>query len=149
LGGIFTLQDGFPLTAYCGPGTIQNGGGSCYPDATGINPNFSSRSEKKRERFWNTAAFVDRGPVGPQYRFGNAARNTIIGPGIISLDASIHKRFEVTEGKYFEFRTEFFNMPNHPIFNPPGTTLRQTDTAVITSTKIDSRQIQFGLKFVF
>jgi Carboxypeptidase regulatory-like domain/TonB dependent receptor-like, beta-barrel len=149
LGGIFTLQDGFPLTAYCGPGTIQNGGGSCYPDATGIDPNFSSRSEKKRERFWNTAAFVDRGPGGPQYRFGNAARNTIIGPGIISLDASVDKKFHITESKYFEFRTEFFNMPNHPIFNPPGTTLRQTDTAVITATKIDSRQIQFGLKLVF
>jgi hypothetical protein len=32
LGGILTLQDGFPLTAYCSTGSVQNGGGSCYPD---------------------------------------------------------------------------------------------------------------------
>ena len=36
LGGIFTLQDGFPFTVTCGPGNIQNGGGVCYPDATGV-----------------------------------------------------------------------------------------------------------------
>ena len=36
LGGILTLQDGFPFTVPCGPGNIQNGGGVCYPDATGV-----------------------------------------------------------------------------------------------------------------
>ena len=35
LGGIVTLQDGFPFTVECGGGTIQNGGGLCYPDPTG------------------------------------------------------------------------------------------------------------------
>jgi Carboxypeptidase regulatory-like domain len=37
LGGILTLQDGFPFTVTCGPGNIQNGGGVCYPDSTGVN----------------------------------------------------------------------------------------------------------------
>jgi hypothetical protein len=92
---------------------------------------------------------VDLAPGRPQFVFGNAARNTIIGPGIISFDASVNKKFAFTESKYLEFRTEFFNMPNHPIFNPPGRDLRTTNYGVITSTKIDSRQIQFGLKFVF
>ena len=32
IGGILTLQDGFPFTVLCGTGTIQNGGGGCYPD---------------------------------------------------------------------------------------------------------------------
>jgi hypothetical protein len=149
LGGILTLQDGFPLTAQCLSGAIQNGGGICYPNATGISPNFKSRSEKKRERFFNTDAFVDLAPGRPAFQFGNAARNTIIGPGIISFDASANKRFSFSESKYLEFRTEFFNMPNHPIFSPPGRDLRTTNYGVITSTKIDSRQIQFGLKFVF
>jgi hypothetical protein len=48
-----------------------------------------------------------------------------------------------------EFRTEVFNLPNHPIWNPPGRTLRNPDYGVITSTRIDSRQIQFALKVVF
>lgn len=148
LGGILTLQDGFPITALCGPGLIQNGGGVCYPNATGISPKLK-RSEQKRERFFNTDAFVDLAPGRPQFVFGNAARNTIIGPGIISFDASANKKFAFSESRYLEFRTEFFNMPNHPIFSQPGRDLRTTNYGVITSTKIDSRQIQFGLRFVF
>src|SRR5207244_7664221 len=58
-GGILTLQDGFPLTAYCSSGAVQNGGGSCYPDTTGISPNLP-RGEQTPKRFFNTAAFVDR-----------------------------------------------------------------------------------------
>jgi hypothetical protein len=147
-GGILTLQDGFPLTAYCSGGAVQNGGGSCYPDATGVNPNLP-RSEQQRTRFFNTAAFVDRGPGGSRYRYGNSARNTIIGPGIINFDASINKKFDLTETRFIEFRTEFFNLPNHPIWNPPNTTIGNANYGVITSTKIDSRQIQFALKLVF
>ena len=92
---------------------------------------------------------MDRLPFGPQYRYGNAARNTVIGPGIVDFDASINKRFTVSESKYVEFRTEVFNLPNHPIWSPPGRTLRNPDYGVITSTRIDSRQIQFALKMVF
>ena len=147
-GGILTLQDGFPLTAYCSSGAIQNGGGSCYPDATGISPTLES-SEQSRTRFFDTAAFVDRLPGGPRFRYGNSARSTITGPGIINFDASINKKFDITESKFVEFRAEFFNLPNHPIWNPPGTTLGSPNYGVITSTKIDSRQLQFALKLVF
>ncbi len=148
LGSILTLQDGFPLTANCGPGNIQNGGDGCYPDSVGINPNLP-RSQKKVARFFNTEAFIDRLPGGPQFRYGNSGRNTIIGPGIISWDFSAIKTFHFTEQAGLEFRTEVFNLPNHPIFNPPGTTLRVSSYGVISSTKIDSRQIQFGLKLHF
>src|SRR5262245_42747325 len=120
----------------------------CYPDATGANPNLP-RSQRTRTHFFNTDAFVDRLPFGPQYRYGNAARNTVIGPGIVDFDASVTKKFTVSESKYVEFRTEVFNLPNHPIWNPPGRQLKQPDYGVITSTRIDSRQIQFALKVVF
>ena len=42
-----------------------------------------------------------------------------------------------------------FNLPNLPIWNQPGNQLRTPNYGVITSTRIDSRQIQFGLKLVF
>jgi hypothetical protein len=148
LGGILTLQDGFPFTVYCGPGNIQNGGGVCYPDSTGTNPNLE-RSQQARTRFFNTDAYVDRIPAGGNFRYGTTARNSVIGPGIISFDVSANKKFNFTESKYLEFRTEIFNAPNHPIWNPPGNQLRTPNYGVITSTKIDSRQIQFGLKLVF
>ena len=75
-------------------------------------------------------------------------RNSQIGPGIISLDASANKRF-MMGSKYLEARIEVFNLPNHPIFGQPGTQLRTPNFGVITSTRLDSRQIQVGLKYVF
>ena len=75
-------------------------------------------------------------------------RNSLIGPGIISLDASANKRF-MMGSKYLEVRIEAFNLPNRPIFGQPGTQLRTPNFGVITSTRLDSRQIQIGLKYVF
>jgi hypothetical protein len=147
VGGILTLQDGFPFTVTCGPGNIQNGGGPCYPDATGIDWRLSG-DERTRTRYFNTDAFVDRLPAGGPFRYGTVPRNSLIGPGIISLDASANKRF-MMGSKYLELRLEAFNLPNHPIFGQPGTQLRTPNYGVITSTRLDSRQVQVGLKYVF
>jgi hypothetical protein len=155
LGGIVTLQDGFPLTAFCGPGNIQNGGGYCAPDV--VSPSGSpdlGDGNRTVGRWFNTDAFVDRLGQNPaaitDFRYGNSARNTIIGPGIISIDASVNKFFRFNEGKHaVELRGEFFNAPNHPIFGPPGTTLRTPTYGVISNTRVDSRQIQVALKYSF
>src|SRR5207237_4996928 len=82
LGGILTLQDGFPFTVTCGPGNIQNGGGVCYPDATGIDWRLPS-DQRSRIRYFNTDAFVDRIPAVGPFRYGTVKRNSLIGPGII------------------------------------------------------------------
>jgi hypothetical protein len=147
LGGILTLQDGFPFTVLCGPGNIQNGGGVCYPDATGVDWQLPS-DQQTRTRFFNTDAFVDRNPATGPFRYGTVKRNSLIGPGIISLDASANKRFTIGS-RYLEARIEAFNLPNRPIFSQPGNQLRTPNFGVLTSTRIDSRQVQVGLKFVF
>jgi hypothetical protein len=148
LGTILTLQDGFPLTAGCGSSSVQNGGDGCYPDATGISPQLS-RGSQSPSQWFNLAAFVNRLPGGVQYRFGNAGRNNIIGPGIIDIDFSVTKDFHITERQGLQFRAEFFNIPNHPIFGQPGASVGSGTYGVITSTQIDSRQLQFGLKYSF
>ena len=147
IGGILTLQDGFPFTVTCGPGNIQNGGGVCYPDATGIDWRLSG-DERSRTRWFNTDAFVDRDPANGPFRYGTVARNSLTGPGIVSVDASANKRFQFRES-YVELRVEVFNLPNHPIWSQPGSQLRTPTFGVINSTRLDSRQIQLGLKFVF
>jgi hypothetical protein len=148
LGSILTLQDGFPLTATCGSGNIQNGGDTCLADATGINPNLPLGRQDPTQWF-NLAAFVNRLPGGAQYRYGNAGRSTIIGPGIIDWDFSMAKNFHFTERHALEFRAELFNIPNHPIFGIPGTSPGTSTYGVISSTAVDSRQLQFGLKYSF
>jgi hypothetical protein len=153
IGGILTFQSGFPMTMFCGPGNIQNGaGGWCAPDAiVGQDPN---SGPKTVAQFFNTSAFVDRLGQNPaaitDFRFGTNGRNNVIGPGIIGIDASVAKSFQFFEGKHkFELRGEFFNLPNRANFSQPGTTLRTATYGVLSSTRIDSRQIQVALRYSF
>ena len=148
IGGIVTLQDGFPFSVECGGGTIQNGGGLCYPDPTGEEWALSD-DERTRTRWFNTNAFVDRNPATGPFRYGTVARNSLIGPGIVSIDASANKRFTLAGTTYAELRIEVFNVGNHPIWNQPGRILRTPTFGAITSTRMDSRQIQIGMKVVF
>jgi len=102
-----------------------------------------------RTRYFNTAAFVDRTNPGGPFRYGTVPRNSLIGPGIVSLDASANKRFSLGGSKVIELRIEVFNLPNTPIWNQPGNQLRTPTFGVITSTRIDSRQIQIGVRLSF
>ena len=155
LGGIFTFQDGFPATAFCGPGNIQNGGGYCKPDAVSSEKANLPDDQQTVSRFFNTKAFVDRlgvapGAAQPVFRYGTAGRNTIIGPGIIGIDASVSKIFRFFEGKHsVDLRGEFFNLPNHANFAQPGTSVNTPTYGVIGATRIDSRQIQVALRYSF
>jgi hypothetical protein len=148
VGGILTLQDGFPFTLQCSSGTVQNGGGICYPDSTGADWQLPA-SQRTRTHYFNTDAFVDRTNPGGPFRYGTVHRNSLIGPGIVSLDMSANKRFTLGASKYLEARLEVFNLPNRAIWNQPGSQLRTPNYGVITSTRLDSRQIQLGVKFVF
>ena len=153
LGGILTFQSGFPFSVFCGPGNIQNGaGGWCAPDA--IAGAKGNDGPKTIAQYFNTGAYVDRLGQNPaaitDFRFGTSGRNTLIGPGITSLDASVNKAFRWKEGKQqMDLRGEFFNLPNHPLFGQPGSTLRTATYGVISGTRIDSRQIQVALRYSF
>jgi hypothetical protein len=147
IGGITTLQSGFPFTLYCGSGPIQNGGDNCYPDNLGGKSSLDS-DRRGPSRWFNTNNFVNRinNPSLPQYRYGNNARNNLIGPPLVDVDFSVVKNFRFSERRGVEFRSEFFNMLNHPIFGQPGTTVGTQNFGVITATRVDSREIQFAIK---
>jgi hypothetical protein len=73
------------------------------------------------------------------------------GPGGVTADMSARKIFSLTERWNLEFRAEFFNMFNHPVFAQPDNFITDGPGAagVITSTVIPQRQIQFSLKLLF
>ena len=71
------------------------------------------------------------------------------GPGIINLDASLAKQFALGADRRLEFRMEVFNVANHPLLGRPDTNLSSATYGRITSTRIDSRQIQLALRFMF
>ena len=72
----------------------------------------------------------------------------MIGPGLVTLDSSIARKFRVTDRVAAQFRAEFFNLPNHPNFNLVGRIINQPNFGGVLS-QFDPRQIQLAAKFSF
>lgn len=94
-------------------------------------------------------------------RYGNVGRNSMRGPGVFNLDASLFRNFRLTERFALQFRTEVFNLTNTPAFNNPGANAssptRNADGSIIntngfseiTSAQGTERQFRFALKLSF
>ena len=143
-GGILTLQSGMPLTALDGKDVANTGGTGIAqrPNATGVS---SQLANPTPNNWFNKAAFTYQ----PAYTYGNTGRNTIVGPGVIETDLSLTKNVKVTERVNAELRWELFNAANHPIFGVPNASLASSTYGMISSTKIDSRQMQLALRLTF
>lgn len=146
LGSIVTYQSGFPLTISANARDTSNiGAGFDRPNAVaGVNP-VLPRDQQTTEHFFNKAAFSEQ-VFGT---FGNVGRDTMIGPRIFSLDASLIKDFRFTETKMVQFRWELFNALNHPNWGDPNTNFYSSGFGTITGTRTSMRQMQFALKLVF
>ncbi len=158
-GGILTLQTGMPGTLTIGG--VDNAstaeGGYDRPNATGVSPYVDNPTPS---RYWNLNAYVE----APPGQFGNAGRNSIVGPGIVAFDAEVHKQFRMPykEGHVLQFRFEAFNVLNHPNWQMPNlnilsgsaqpgqpSTAAHQNFGVVTSTSTAMRQVQLGLKYSF
>ena len=94
-------------------------------------------------------------------RYGTVGRNTLRGPGVFNVDASLFRSFKLTEKWALQFRTEVFNLTNTPAFGLPGATAsaptRNADGSIIntngfseiTSAAATERQFRFALKLSF
>ena len=80
--------------------------------------------------------------------FATTPRSLCCGPGTNQWDMSLSKRLPITESKYFQFRTDIFNVFNKTqFFNPDGNFSNSTFGQVLQAR--DPREIQFALKFYF
>jgi len=86
--------------------------------------------------------------------YGDSPRNCIYGPDQVNVDFTLAKTFKLGERMNLRFRTEVFNLFNHPSFqNPLGTGFANIaagpQVGEITQTNGTPRLIQFSLKFSF
>ena len=103
-------------------------------------------SNQSASNWFNTAAFTD-----PAFgTFGDSGRNIVTTATQVNVDTSLFKDFRITEGKKLQFRSEFFNMLNHPNFKSNSLNVRYYQAGAGQYTAAwPSRQIQFALKFIF
>lgn len=111
------------------------------------------------DQYFDASSFT----LQPPGFFGNLARNTLFSPGLAGFDFSLGKNFSLRQDSRLEFRAEFFNILNRANFETPGASTTSTgylrifnnrgafipQSARVVGTTGSSRQIQFGLRFVF
>jgi hypothetical protein len=118
-------------------------------------------------QWFNPAAFAipgcpDTTPVCPAAqqadvgRFGDAARNGLVGPSLRNLDLAILKDFHIGEHKTLQFRAIAADVFNHPEFEVPAANISSpatvgafTGTSGLVQQGEGSREIDFMLRFMF
>ena len=101
----------------------------------------------KLAQWFDISAFEEPG----EGIFGNAPRLEPGGPGMVQIDVSVHKAWNLGERYRFLFRSDFYNLPNHPNFADPdgrhgGGNFGQISSILGNST---GRQIQLSLRLEF
>jgi len=138
LSDITTLRSGTSLS----PGlSIAHQGNAARPDRVA---GASLHGPKTRTEWFNTAAFV---APQPGY-YGNAGTGIIQGPGLVDFDMALYKDFHLTEGNYFEFRGEAFNVFNHTNFTSINTTFGNGSYGNATAAT-DPRILEVALRYHF
>ena len=139
--GILAMQSGQTFTVDNASARDNTGSGD-RPNIVG-DPHDIARTINK---WFDVTAFAPQ----PLYTVGNVGRNTMYGPPMKQLDFSTFRDFKLRESMTLQFRTEFFNILNHPNFGLPAADLGNSNFGVISDTgNYLSRNIQFALKLVF
>src|SRR5262249_44899899 len=141
LNGIVLLQSGVPFSVTAGVNRSLSGGAGDRADLIGSGKVTISGSLTK---YFDTSRFA----LPALGMFGTAGRNILQGPGYADVDASVFKRFLITESKSLTLRFEVFNLFNRANFGNPSGSFSSAVFGQITSAS-DPRIAQAALKFVF
>jgi hypothetical protein len=142
---------------------------SGYPFS--VNAGFDRSRQQFAPRFPDLAPGADKNPVRPgnyeQYYdptafalqpngyIGNLGRNTLIGPGLATVDFQVSRDVQIGGGQSIQLRFEAFNLFNRVNLALPATALFNTngtyrsDAGRITDTSTPARQMQLGIKYIF
>jgi hypothetical protein len=144
MSGITTFESGVPFTVTNGQDANGVGGNNDRPD---LNPNGQAGVRAvpqvdSMNRFTGIYVNPDANntPIDPataRYigllpgagRSGTAGRNTERSKGINNFDFAVQKQFRLTEGINLQFRTQFFNIFNHPQYGLESISPFAPDTA--------------------
>lgn len=149
--GIGTFQSGFPFEIF------ENGVDS---DGTGATQRADYTASPTVVPV--TMPITQTGPNDGRFTFplfggpGNVRRNTFYGPAYKNFDMVISKNTKLTERIRLEFRSEYYNIFNHPNFQQPDNFINDGSTFGQSSAEVGrndgttgARQLQFAMKLHF
>ena len=167
LSGVFTIQDGTPLTITDGTG------GSIFFGGQGANSNAQLCPGMTYANLLTSGSLTQRvsgglthggvgylngktqgvlcapPAIGNGTGFGSVGGGVVLGPGQNNWDMSLAKSFTIREGQSLQFRSEFFNTFNQAQFSNPTTVASAANFGQISTTSVSPRIIQLALKYLF
>jgi hypothetical protein len=146
LGLIQILQSGLPFTVSSGLATIANTSRANFSGGGSI-------GQVQREGggvYYFTPAQIAEFSYPVAGDGGNSGRNEFHGPALWNIDASLVKRFRLTERQTVTFRWEAYNVLNRTGFAAPATVLSNALTfGKIGSLAVQPRVMQVALRYEF
>jgi hypothetical protein len=160
--GIYSAVSGLPFTVTAQGGRLDMPGNLATANLNGEYHVIGDHGPDKY--YFDPTAFSQ--PANGT--LGNTGRHQFRGPGNRNVDFSIFRGFPIGEGgKRLEFRTEFFNLTNTPMWGLPNRDIASNNFGRTTVVGSDNqtgeyggkgdtrdagsgeRQIRFGLRFQF
>ncbi|MDO8679039.1 MAG: TonB-dependent receptor [Acidobacteriota bacterium] len=137
--GIYSARSGRAFT-------VTQTGNNVGADQTGL-PNLTGdpKGAETVAQWFNPAAFT----AVPSGAFGNAGRNILRGPGWVTFDLSIQRRFEIARANA-TLRADIFNVFDRANFGLPAANISAPATVgVISSLAGDPRVMQISIRVGF
>ena len=165
LTGILSLQTGPPFTVFSGRDE-SNTSGNSLQDRPNIIGDWHV-AHRGPGRWFNTCTLLANGTrrnclpddtpawqINAIGTFGNAGRNLLRSDGLKNFDLGLSRTFRLTEAVSLQFRSEAFNLANHPNFGLPNQSAASGSFAAVSRTSYPfqtgaQRQIQFAAKIMF
>jgi hypothetical protein len=160
LQGILVARSGFPLNAHVLFASPDPGGyAESRPDRVSAQPVWIPNPQAGGGKSLNPDAFS----VPSTPRQGTESRNDITGFGLTQFDLSLQRKFAIGDRLNVQFRTDAFNLLNHPNFSNPAAYVELGASSLESSQMLNqalgglnplfqeggSRSLQLSLKLTF
>jgi hypothetical protein len=159
LGGIITAETGVPITPLIGgdPLGLNSNDPFAYPNRLSGSGCSNPVNPGNPNSYIKLSCFAAPNPLT---LLGNSGRNSVIGPGLVNFDFSLHKNNyikRVSETFNMQLRVEVFNILNRPNFETPFHNSKLFDQSgklidgagAVDQTSTPARQIQFAVKLIW
>jgi len=147
--GTVLLSSGRPFTVYSGVNTLSSVVQSTA-DCNGCSRDLGKLVLESGKNFWFDSAARAKFTTPVPGSIGNTGRNFFVAPTYFQWDASLLKKFRITERVWFDLRVDARNVLNNPSFDNPTAVINSTIFGRINdSVTNNARRIQFSGKVSF
>jgi hypothetical protein len=142
LSDIFTVFSGLPFSTSAAD---LSGSGTYHAMRANQICDGNSGAPRTFAQWFNTACFTKPG-VG---QLGNERKNNLTGPRNTNLDISLSKQFPVWKEDAVQFRSDFFDVLNHPLPQAPASSIATASTFGQITSVPGVRSVQLSVKVIF